>query len=170
MGQSPSGSTYNKIFEVTPFYQGVKDFGTFFPTKRIFCIKPKRFAKNNDILFSVRAPIGSINIANEKCAIGRGLAALRLKNEQGPFLYYLLKNFSEEWDKFEAEGTVFGAMTKDDLHDLKIITPPNELIKKFNSCTNVLFKTIKKNAEYITRLIYLKQLLLPKLMSGEIRV
>jgi len=74
MGQSPPGSTYNEEGVGAPFYQGNKDFGFRFPHPRVYCTQPTRFAKKNDILISVRAPIGSLNITPETCAIGRGIA------------------------------------------------------------------------------------------------
>ena len=170
MGQSPPGKTYNKEEVGIPFYQGVTDFGFRFPSRRVFCTVPKRFAEENDVLFSVRAPVGSLNIANEYCCIGRGLASIRLKENHGPYLYYLLNSTTREWEKFEAEGTIFGSVTKDDVHDFQIIKPPTNLIKKFNSFTDIIYKTTWDANKEIHELEKIRDLLLPKLMSGEIRV
>jgi len=152
MGQSPPGESYNQDGIGTPFYQGVKDFGFMFPTKRVFCTKPKRFAKKHDVLFSVRAPVGDLNFATEKCCIGRGLAALRLKKNSGPYLYYLLKNEKPIWEIFDAEGTVFGATTKDDIYNLQLIKSPPELIKKFNIFSEKIYNKIWNNTERILNL------------------
>jgi len=170
MGQSPPGNTYNEDGIGVPFYQGVKDFGVRFPSRRVYCTNPKRFAKINDVLFSVRAPIASLNIANENCCIGRGLAALRLKKNHRSYLYYLLLSTIRDWEMFEAEGTVFGAITKDDLHDFKIIKPPLDLIEKFNSNTQSTYEIISDNTEQIFSLSKIRDSLIPKLTSGEIEV
>jgi len=82
MGQSPPGTTYNEIGDGLPFYQGITDFGFRFPSRRVYCTAPTRFAEEGDVLLSVRAPVGSLNVADERCAIGRGVAALRLKEKQ----------------------------------------------------------------------------------------
>jgi type I restriction enzyme S subunit len=79
MGQSPPGSSYNEVGEGLPFYQGRTDFGFRFPTRRVFCTAPTRLAETGDTLISVRAPVGDINMADEKCCIGRGVAAARHK-------------------------------------------------------------------------------------------
>ena len=77
MGQSPPGSTYNEDEKGIPFYQGRRDFGFRYPTRRVYCTAPKRFAKKGDTLVSVRAPVGDINMVEEKCSIGRGVAAIK---------------------------------------------------------------------------------------------
>ena len=77
MGQSPPSSTYNKEKKGLPFFQGKAEFSELYPEVRKWCSKPKKLAEPLDILVSVRAPVGSTNIVNQKCCIGRGLAALR---------------------------------------------------------------------------------------------
>ena len=81
MGQSPSSESYNSEGEGLPFYQGNADFGEVSPTPRVWCTDPKKVADKGDILISVRAPIGAVNIANEDCCIGRGVAAIRPKDD-----------------------------------------------------------------------------------------
>jgi len=92
MGQSPSSEFYNNTGQGLPFHQGVRDFGARFPVHITFCTIDKRIAERGDILLSVRAPVGRINIANTKIIIGRGLAALRHKKLLQSFLLYQLKN------------------------------------------------------------------------------
>lgn len=121
-------------------------------------------------MFTVRAPIAAINVAKEKCSIGRGVASLRLKENHGSFLYYFLKNSFNEWQKFESEGTVYGAVNKDDLHSFKTIIPSSNKIIMFNEIIDPLFYNIWKNSEQIQYLTKIRDILLPKLMSGEIRV
>jgi len=73
MGQSPKGDTYNEDGIGTVFFQGRGEFGFRFPTRRLFTTDPKRIAQSNDVLMSVRAPVGDLNVAYEPCCIGRGL-------------------------------------------------------------------------------------------------
>ena len=75
MGQSPDSLTYNEKGNGLPFFQGKSDFGDIYPTVRMWCSEPIKIAQEKDILISVRAPIGALNIANCECCIGRGLAA-----------------------------------------------------------------------------------------------
>jgi len=124
MGQSPPGSTYNESGEGIPFYQGVRDFGERYPTRRVYCTAPTRFAETGDILFSVRAPIGEVNRATEYCAIGRGLAAMRANSGfDTTYLEYVLRHIRSEWDILEGQGAVFGNAKKSDLENLLIPWP-----------------------------------------------
>ena len=79
MGQSPEGESYNEDGNGIEFFQGSTDFGIFFPTTRVYTTNPKRMSKENDILLSVRAPVGTMNIAYQDCCIGRGLASIQGK-------------------------------------------------------------------------------------------
>lgn len=170
MGQSPPSTTYNEIGDGLPFYQGISDFGFRFPSRRVYCTAPTRFAEDGDVLLSVRAPVGSLNVADERCAIGRGVAALRLKGKQKGYLYYLLRATQSGWNKFEAEGTVFGSVTKSDVHDFKVILSPDALRNQFGSLVESLDKQIATNEKQSRTLAALRDALLPKLMSGKIRV
>lgn len=119
MGQSPSSDTYNES-EGLPFFQGNADFGKMHPNVRVYCNAPIRIADKNDILISVRAPIGAINIADRKCCIGRGLAALRGSNKyENRFLYYFL-NASKEKLIAQGTGSTFKSIGKDTLKSLQI--------------------------------------------------
>lgn len=142
MGQSPPGSSYNKFGDGLPFYQGVKDFGRRFPIKRVYCNKPKKIANKDDILFSVRAPIGRINIATEKCAIGRGLAIIRSHEKYDSFFIENLLTFLEQkWNNLEGGGTVFGNAKRDDLELLAIPWPELNIRKKIGqTLTNLTFE------------------------------
>lgn len=80
MGQSPPSSTYNLNKKGLPFFQGRKDFGEKYPQKMIWCSEPTRMANDGDVLLSVRAPVGDVNVAIEKCCIGRGISSLAMKN------------------------------------------------------------------------------------------
>ena len=127
MGQSPPGSTYNEIGIGLPFFQGVKDFNYRHPTPRVFCSEPSRVAHPGDILFSVRAPIGRVNVADKKCATGRGLAIIRPRSQSdGRYLEFVLRQLEPNWDALETSGSVFGNATKRDLESLVMRWPMNE--------------------------------------------
>src|SRR3972149_146891 len=91
MGQSPPSSSYNESGEGLPFFQGKTDFGFRHPEVRLFCNAPLKIARPNDILMSVRAPVGPTNVANRECCIGRGLAAIRPRAIDGAFLFFNLR-------------------------------------------------------------------------------
>ncbi|HHF1027628.1 TPA: restriction endonuclease subunit S, partial [Haemophilus influenzae] len=128
MGQSPKGETYNENKQGMLFYQGRAEFGWRFPTPRLFTIDPKRIAEQNSILMSVRAPVGDINIALEKCCIGRGLAALQHKSKSLSFGLYQIQSIKPELDLFNGEGTVFGSINQDNLKNIQIINPDEKFI------------------------------------------
>ena len=94
MGQSPESSSYNENKDGLPFFQGKADFGKINPKAKVWCNKPTKIAEKDDILMSVRAPVGDLNIANEKCCIGRGLAGIRANKTKCyyKFLYYFLNH------------------------------------------------------------------------------
>ena len=170
MGSSPPGKSYNEVGDGILFFQGKTDFGDFFPIPRMYCTMPKKFAEKNDVLFTVRAPVGSINVAKEKYCIGRGLASLRLKVNHGCFLYFFLKYLEGKWNEFEADGTVFGSINKDDLSEFKLVLAPIELRIKFNNIIKPFYNLIWENSLNHQSLTKTRDILLPKLMSGEIRV
>ena len=127
MGQSPPGTTYNEVGEGLPFYQGVVDFGPRYPSRRVYCTAPSRIADGGDILFSVRAPIGRVNIATERCCVGRGLSIIKPNNPfDRVFIEFVLRAMPTMWDIFEGGGSVFGNAKKDDLQSLEIIWPQKE--------------------------------------------
>jgi type I restriction enzyme, S subunit len=170
MGQSPPGETYNEAGEGLPFYQGTRDFGARFPARRVYCTLPTRYADAEDILFSVRAPVGTINIALERSAIGRGVAALRQKQEPHGFLLYLLQSMPDQWERFEASGTVFGSITKSDILQLQVILPPQHVITAFGRLVGPIDARYRSNELESRTLAATRDTLLPKLLSGEVRV
>ena len=127
MGQSPDSSTYNNNKEGIPFFQGNADFGKINPTIRLWCSNPVKIAKENDILISVRAPIGALNISDCECCIGRGLASLTITTDKciQKFLWYSLINRTHELIS-KGTGSTFKAINKQILFDLKIPLPPLE--------------------------------------------
>jgi type I restriction enzyme S subunit len=128
MGQSPPGSTYNETGAGLPFYQGIADFGQRYPSRRVFCTAPTRVAEKGDILISVRAPIGRVNLAIEKCAIGRGLAIVRIQQSlDKTYIEFFLRSISHIWDTLESQGSVFGNAKREDLEKLEIAWPPSNI-------------------------------------------
>lgn len=170
MGQSPPGNTYNADGEGLPFYQGKTDFGFRFPTRRMYCTAPTRFGNEGDTLVSVRAPVGTINLANEPCCIGRGVAAIRHKSGSRSFTYYMMESLKPTFDSFEAEGTVFGSINKKDFHSLSIVKVPQSIIHAFEKLAFPLDQAIEINEQEAKTLAALRDALLPKLMRGEVRV
>ena len=124
MGQSPDSSTYNEEHIGLPFFQGNTDFGTLHPSVRIWCRTPVKIAKQNDILISVRAPIGALNIADTECCIGRGLAALTVNPNlcTQKYLWYGLESKVDELN-FKGTGSTFKAISKSTLFDTEIPLP-----------------------------------------------
>jgi len=172
MGQSPPGESYNEIGEGTIFFQGRTDFGFRFPTTRLYTTEPKRLAKKFDTLISVRAPVGDINMALEDCCIGRGLSAFRYRHNPVFFsyTYYKLRSLMSYIKQFEDVGTVFGAITKEDFRRIENYIPPKELVVKFQEQVSLLDEKIFHNHKQILTLESLRDTLLPKLISGEVRV
>ena len=170
MGQSPPGESYNENINGTVFYQGCTDFGNRFPTIRKYTTSPTRFAKKGDILLSVRAPVGTMNIAKEDCCIGRGLASLNSKDNCITYLFGVMINLKQIFDRRNVDGTTFGSITKDDLFSLKVIKPSKEILNNFNSIVNPTFEKQNKLAEENQELASLRDWLLPMLMNGQVKV
>ena len=170
MGQSPPGSTYNENGDGLPFYQGRKDFGFRYPTRRVYCNAPTRVAKKDDTLVSVRAPVGDINMVEEKCCIGRGVAAIRHKTGSRSYTYYAMQFLREDFALYEAEGTVFGAINKTGFQTLSHLRPSDEIIEAFERLVYPLDQSIENNENQSRTLSQIRDALLPKLLSGEIRV
>ena len=156
MGQSPSSNTYNDS-EGLPFYQGNGDFGKVNPIARVYCNAPIRIAECNDILISVRAPIGAINIANCKCCIGRGLASIRsTKSLSYEFVYHALIANKE---KLIAQGTgsTFKSIGRSILKELPIPVPPLPIQERIVSELDLLNGIIEKKREQLKELDALAQ-------------
>ena len=170
MGQSPPGNTYNEDGTGDPFYQGRSDFGFRFPRNRVYCTAPKRYAEKGDTLVSVRAPVGDINMAFEHCAIGRGVAAVRHIGGSSIFTYYSMKQLRNNFVSFEAEGSVFGSITKGDFLNLPFIAPSIALIESFDQSFAVLENSIESYELESITLTSIRDSLLPRLISGELKV
>ena len=162
MGQSPPGNTYNEDGEGLPFFQGRTDFGFRYPTNRKFCTEPKRIANAGDTLVSVRAPVGDINMAWEKCCIGRGVAALQHESGSDSYTYHLAQRMRDRLRSYEDNGTVFGAINKGEFESLPVIEPPAEVVKAFDRSFDDKIAATTAETHTTTRL---RDTLLPRLLS-----
>lgn len=170
MGQSPPGESYNDDGEGMIFYQGCTDFGNRFPTVRKYTTQPTRFAKEGDILLSVRAPVGTLNIAKEDCCIGRGLAALNSKDNCIAYLFGVMVNLKQVFDRRNVDGTTFGSITKDDLFTLKVVRPDKDILKQYHNIISPAFEKQNQIAIENQQLSSLRDWLLPMLMNGQVKV
>ncbi len=128
MGQAPDSDSYNDNEDGIPFFQGNADFGEKYPTTRKWCNAPTKIAHAEDILISVRAPIGALNYAKEECCIGRGLAAITPNQDKvsSGFIYWLLKGKHKELN-LQGTGSTFKAISRKVLEEIKV---PNIELKK----------------------------------------
>lgn len=170
MGQSPPGESYNDDGEGMIFYQGCTDFGNRFPTVRKYTTQPTRFSKEGDILLSVRAPVGTLNIAKEDCCIGRGLAALNSKDNCIAYLFGVMVNLKQIFDRRNVDGTTFGSITKDDLFTLKVVRPDKDILKQYHNIISPAFEKQNQIAIENQQLSSLRDWLLPMLMNGQVKV
>lgn len=157
MGQSPDSSSYNERKEGLPFFQGNADFGEIHPQVRVWCAEPKKTAQKDDILISVRAPIGALNIADRQCCIGRGLASVRVNESvcDRKFLWYALKSKVEELIS-KGTGSTFKAIGKNVLMSIAI---PDIELKDQSTISNkldiitILINKSKKQLENLDELV-----------------
>lgn len=170
MGQSPLGESYNEEGNGIIFYQGCTDFGSRFPTVRKFTTAPTRFAKQGDILLSVRAPVGTLNISKEDCCIGRGLACMNSKNNAITYLFGVMVNLKQIFDRRNVSGTTFGSITKDDLFSLPVVIPNEKTLREFQNLVFPAFEKQNKIEFENLELASLRDWLLPMLMNGQVNV
>lgn len=169
MGQSPPSEFYNTSGLGLPFHQGVTDFGTRFPKDRTFCSVENRLAEPQDTLVSVRAPVGRLNIALKKMVIGRGLCAIRSKFGEQAILFQQLKDHFREEDSM-GSGTIFKAVTKQDVYGIKLMQADHQTGAKLESWLRPVFRQLEVLAAKNNNLRATRDLLLPKLISGEVSV
>lgn len=169
MGQSPKSIYYNQNGHGLPFHQGVTNFGVRFPSHETYCTVQRRIGEPGDILFSVRAPVGRINITPDKIIIGRGLAAIRSNCDQQNYLFYALKSHFFKEDMIGG-GVIFAAITKKDLYGVELMQPIKRIVEMFMEHVVPIDLQIENLQQTIVRLAHARDLLLPKLMNGEVAV
>ena len=170
MGQSPDGSSYNESGDGVLFYQGSTDFGLRFPSVRQYTTAPTRFAKQGDILMSVRAPVGTTNIANADCCIGRGLSAMNSKIGSISHLYHIIQDLKIAFDMRNDAGTTFGSITKDDLYGLVVLKPDASIISKYEVLCSPVFDRQMLIGKEIDVLVKQRDELMPLLMNGQVSI
>ena len=171
LGQSPEGIYVNAIGKGVPFYQGKTEFGDLYPTVKNYCEKPKKIAEKNNVLLSVRAPVGPTNLATETTAIGRGLAAINCLDNDYKFILYQFR-FIEPWLKNQGTGTTFQAITGNFIKNLKFIFPPlpeqQYLSQKLTALLDEVAQT-KQRLEAIPALLkQFRQSVLADAVSGKL--
>lgn len=170
MGTSPKGADLNEKGAGLPFYQGTRDFGVRSPTRRVYTTNTVRRAAEGDILLSVRAPVGEVNVATEEVAIGRGVAAVRSTVGTPWTLFHLLRTDRAAWEPFNSEGTVFGSINRDQLAKLPLLAIPSETAMAVEDSVRPSEELIANLVAENARLAATRDALLPQLMSGKLRV
>lgn len=153
MGQSPDSSTYNKDRNGLPFFQGNADFGEVYPMVRLWCSEPIKIAQEKDILISVRAPIGALNISNCKCCIGRGLAALTVNKNIciREYLWHALLSKITELNS-KGTGSTFKAINKKTLTETEIPLPSLDEQQKIAAVLDKVNDLINKRRQQLDKL------------------
>lgn len=169
MGQSPPSSTYNREGVGLPFLQGKMEFGEIYPSPETYCSDPLRVAEPNDVLISVRAPVGDVNLAPDKLCIGRGLAAIRFDRNIANhlFYFYFLQRIKSSIERL-GKGSTFKAIVKDDLENLNVAFPPLREQQKIAEIFSTVDEAIQKTSEIIATTERLKKGLIQKLLTGGI--
>lgn len=169
MGQSPPSEFYNRGGEGLPFHQGVGTYGSFFPRHEVFSTAGVRLADDGDILVSVRAPVGRMNIADRQMILGRGLAGIRAVDNAQSFLFFLLRSVFAIEDSM-GSGSIFQAVTKSDMERIPVVAPPGPARTWFEGVAAPTLSLIRTLTQASERLRATRDLLLPRLISGELDV
>jgi type I restriction enzyme S subunit len=169
MGQSPESTHYNQDGEGLPFHQGVTDFGQRFVSHRVYSTAPNRIAESGDILCSVRAPVGRLNVTLDRIVIGRGLSALRSKTgHQSLLLQQLRAHFFKE--DLIGGGAIFASVTKKEFAAQELLEPSLRHKQAFEEMSVNCDEQLRVLHYQNQQLRAARDLLLPRLMSGEIAV
>ncbi len=168
MGQSPDSNDCNDNGKGLPFLQGNAEFGKINPKEKMWCTRTPKIACENDILLSVRAPVGAVNIANKEIGIGRGLCALRKKNYK--FIYYMSQIFSEILNSLST-GSTFKAVTIGQIKNIKIPIPPlpeqTAIANFLDDKTANIDKAITQKEKLVELLKERKQIIIQNLVTGK---
>jgi type I restriction enzyme S subunit len=171
MGQSPPSTTYNKEGEGLPFIQGKMEFGKMYPSPTTYTSRPLKIAEKGDVLMSVRAPVGDVNIAPYKLCIGRGLAAIRFnpKMANNLFYFYYLQSIKSRLESL-GKGSTFKAITKKDLEELRIVYLPLNEQKGIANILLTIDNAIELYYREKERFLRLRRGLMSVLLTGRVRV
>ena len=169
MGQSPKSEFYNENGNGHPFHQGVTNFGFRYVIHQRYCTKPTRLSQPGDILFSVRAPVGRMNLTDDRIVLGRGLSAIHSRTGHQSFLFYQLKSIFFKED-LVGSGAIYAAVNKKQLENQELLCPTLQLVDRFEAIASSIDQQIKVLVQSTDQLTKARDLLLPKLMNGEIKV
>lgn len=170
MGLSPKSNTYNEEGIGIPLLNGAADFSGKLITPNKYTTDPKRICKENDLVFCIRATIGNITYADKQYCLGRGVASITpLHETYSEYIYYNLKRKMDELIS-KATGSVILGLSKPDINEMKIVVPNEGILLNFHKIVSKFHKTTRNNDIQNLRLSNIRDTLLPKLMSGEIRV
>lgn len=170
MGQSPPSSTYNNIGKGMPFFQGKAEFGIAYPEINKYCTKPTRIAQKNDILLSVRAPVGDVNLAPFSCCIGRGLTAIRCKSTlNNLFIFnYLIQNKNKIASL--GDGSTFKAIGKNTVRNIRFPFPDRKEQAQIALILSNIDKKLTQSEARKQTLQALFKTMLNQLMTGRVRI
>jgi type I restriction enzyme, S subunit len=169
LGQSPPSSACNVQSKGYPFYQGNADFGYRCPSPKSWIENPPKIAKKDDILISVRAPVGELNLANTDCCIGRGLGAIRPLSANRDFIYYALLNARKQLASI-SQGSTFDAVNGKEIRNLSLLIPKLSEQEKVANILNSLDDAIQSNQSKMIQLQKIKRFLIEDLLTGRVRV
>lgn len=169
MGQSPPSSAYNRDHRGLPFHQGVGTYGAYFPHHDVYSTVGSRVADDGDILVSVRAPVGRINLADRRLILGRGLCGVNARAVPKGFLLHALREVFREEDLM-GNGAIFKSVTKRDMGALKIVWPGTNAAERFSGIVEPMWSEIRRLTRSAATAQETRDLLLPRLISGEIDV
>jgi len=170
MGLSPKGAFYNSSNEGYPLLNGATDFqnGVISPTK--YTSKSTRLCKRGELLICVRGTIGNLTYADKEYCLGRGVASVSVKEEI--FREYIFFKLKEKINHLisQASGSVILGLSKPDIENIRIIVPPKNIVSDYHKISFDIFLEKSLVTEENTKLSKIRDLLLPKLMTGKIRV
>ena len=164
LGQSPPSSACNENVKGYPFYQGNADFGYRHPLAQHWIEKPLKVAKKDDILISVRAPVGELNIANTDCCIGRGVGSIRPLSANRNFIYYTLLNERNSLASV-SQGSTFDAINGKELRNLSLLIPPLPEQKKIAAILSSVDDAIQATQAVIDQTRRVKQGLMQQFLT-----
>ena len=169
MGTSPQGNTLNTKGVGVEFYQGSTDFGNIYPTPRVYTTDSKKTAEAQDILLSVRAPVGALNLALNNCSIGRGLASIHFERCT-IFAWNKMNSLKGYFDVFNGNGTTFGSLTGEMINKLVTVIPSNKVIEAYTEETKAIEEKLRSIQLENQELKSLRDFLLPMLMNGQVTI
>lgn len=169
LGQSPPSSAYNSVRSGLPFFQGKADFGLLHPVPRIWCSAGQKFAEASDVLMSVRAPVGDVNVAVERCVIGRGIAAIRAGSRTDPWFLYFALVHSKSVLESRATGSTFASVNKATLVELELPFPPRTEQVAIGSALCSLIRNVELESALVARAQSLKVAAMRSLFTRGLR-